>query len=220
MVERCFVVSEGQLQVLRQIAKRLSSGEPMSDIEVRAAVLQLSGIVSECCMGVALDSARPKAEGPEAVLPVGHWLPTAAILCAACVGGRPAGASDTDGRHVEWRTNEWYGATRCNKCDAWIAVRDDVADLNNLRLALGAGEMQQTGGMCSALEFGFSERPREPAVMVTANDGDGFLVCRYQPSDAPEEFDWENPECLVESATLEQAIDALRAALPWLKAQE
>lgn len=159
---------------------------------------------------------------PDAVIPVGHWLPTAAILCDQCARGAARGASDfyrkeTEGRTVEWRADTWYGATLCNQCDRWIAVRSDVADLNNLRRRLGAGEMSQTGGMCAALEFLGDDG--DPGIMVTANDGP-YLACRYAAVDRPEQYNWEEPELLIEDMDIDKVIAALQSALPWLKEEQ
>src|SRR5262249_25059946 len=78
----------------------------------------------------------------------------------------------------------------CTKCGAHIWVHEDIAQLTRIR-ALAGGEMEQTGGMCSALVYYREDR----TVVVTNMDYD-LAVAVFQPKA------WEEGEDTIRAYSL------------------
>jgi len=99
----------------------------------------------------------------------GVWTPWADVLCRICHDALPPEV--TAKRKIEWppdEKREGYGLGFCTKCGAEVWVHEDIAQLTRLQ-KLAGGELEQTGGMCSALTFG--NRADGGTVVVTNLDG-------------------------------------------------
>jgi hypothetical protein len=101
------------------------------------------------------------------------WTPWAEVLCADCHGP----TNKLTGENVsEWfsrRPRKSDGPGYCTRCGAAVWVDEAVAHLTRIRKQLGKGEMNQTGGMCSALSV--LNDAGTHCVVVTTQDVDLFL---------------------------------------------
>lgn len=96
----------------------------------------------------------------------GVWTPWGEALCRYCHDGTKGSNVKRD---IQWVTEmrpEGEGVGVCTKCGTAIWLEEDVAQLTRLRAIVG-GDMQQTGGMCSALVI---PRPDGGTVVVTNFD--------------------------------------------------
>jgi len=97
----------------------------------------------------------------------GVWTPWAEVLCRNCHDALKAEAK----REIKWpdpekRLGDDQGF--CTACGAEVWVHEDIAQLTRLLKVLGTGELEQTGGMCSALTIA---RADGGTVVVTNMDG-------------------------------------------------
>lgn len=129
----------------------------------------------------------------------GVWTPWAEALCPDC--HRPL-ADDASTLRVQARLDAgehlYHTPTlgRCSAnpgqdrrgCGAPIWLPPDVALLTRLKPHFPGAELEQTGGMCSALMIPSTPDRRGPVVIVTAMDGP-VLLGRY-----PSYAYWQNGE--------------------------
>ena len=117
----------------------------------------------------------------------GVWTPWAEVLCRICHDAM--GPEVTAKREIKWPGNpdptaapdrrEWRegdGQGICTACGAAVWVHEDIAQLTRLR-AIAGGELQQTGGMCSALAFSREDK----GTVVVTNMDDVLSVAIFPP---------------------------------------
>lgn len=99
---------------------------------------------------------------------IGVWTPWAEALCRHC---HDAIEGMTRKKTIDWPSEkpDGYAEGFCTKCGCSIWVCDDVAQLTRLRVRVG-GDLQQTGGMCSALTIQKTDGS-EGTVVITNLDG-------------------------------------------------
>lgn len=105
----------------------------------------------------------------------GVFTPQGQVQCAKCLGQKDVQSTTV---------LSGYGVTPCMKCHMDVSCREDVADLNNLRLALPRGwypRLEQTGGMTCNLYMDVAGHE----YMVSSNDDPEpkFVVCWFPDSE-------------------------------------
>ena len=140
------------------------------------------------------------------------WTPWAEVLCWPCHGPQLHGRSDSP-KAAAFKvlctprlSPPGTFACVCDRCDAvgWIE-RQDVAREQALRIAVGAGRLDQTGGMCSAVRF---DLPGGGFLFAT-DDEEGFCVGRYLSEEAFENGETASWEVL----TFDKAREYIRSLL-------
>ena len=114
----------------------------------------------------------------EKELPTGVWTPWAEIKCVECVDtSHPMWKGDVDAIREVRPREQFEAAAVCDKCGAEIWVAEEIAHEQRLTKALVKNgipaRMQQTGGMCSAVEVWNSD---ETAYAMATEVGEGETV--------------------------------------------
>jgi hypothetical protein len=132
-------ISSNPDEDLRRLERRAAGGDPEAEAALRRARTRTTGRVP---MSHRIGMAQR-----------GVFTPWAEVLCLRCaneprIKQSPGPALDIEGK----------GIARCDRCGVLVAVRDDVALLQQLRDALAnhgiPGVLAQTGGMCASLQIG------------------------------------------------------------------
>jgi len=152
----------------------------------------------------------------------GVWTPFAEVLCGEC----------HDGNKPVWNDKPIIVGTamivgdddellaHCDTCDEVIWIRDDIATLANLKrslmMALYPVEMQQTGGMCSALVMRFEPPDHKHVFLLIITNMDGpFMLGLYRDDEdweenllynREDENGWANCEFEMDHEAFEQAV--------------
>lgn len=125
----------------------------------------------------------------------GIWTPWAAVLCYRCHGSTRRTAkpitNDVILQNMDLRQGipegdfDWGETiTECDRCQENVWVMGDAGLLGSLRPLLRkaspgvCAELQQTGGMCAALDVYANNDEGYPRVVITCLDGP-FFIARY-----------------------------------------
>lgn len=134
----------------------------------------------------------------------GIWTPSAAVLCYACHGAQgPVSVLDVCEHRQTVSAGEGEGVTLCDRCSQPVVINAPVAAEHNLASMLRAAgfdaSMDQTGGMCSAVEVTLSAD--RSMLLVQREDGDTTLFQAFvidsetgEGQDEPADGNWDGVE--------------------------
>jgi len=107
----------------------------------------------------------------------GVWTPWAEVLCFKCHGPKDKRTGEDVSAYFKANLRGSHdGPGFCTRCGEKIWVDETVAHLTRLRKVLG-GDMNQTGGMCSALSI--ANAADTHYAVVTTESGDDVFIGYY-----------------------------------------
>ena len=132
------------------------------------------------------------------------WCPWAEVLCYSCHGSTFNGYGETivmsDPEFAEYSALQpkqpEQGAGWCDRCGCEAWVPEPLDTLQRIRNKVG-GQLDQTGGMCSALIVSDDIYGDAPHFFVTALDGP-IVVGSYPNGQAVSDGEYDDYQCFGE----------------------